>query len=380
MHLLGVCARFRDSSPWNLSPLSFVLCLLYYAHRMHISQFDFTLPQQLIAQYPLVNRTESRLLSLNPHTGSFSHNHFFDLPDLLKPNDLLVFNNTKVIPARLFGIKESGGKVEILVERALNEKQFLAQIKASKTPKKGSRLLLEEAIDVLVVGREDNFFILQTLEKESIFDLLEKYGHVPLPPYINRADEIEDKNRYQTVYAERKGAVAAPTAGLHFDETLINDLQKKGIDTAFVTLHVGAGTFQPVRVTNIFEHKMHAEFIEVSKEVCEKVKIAKQKKGRIIAVGTTSVRALESAALQSGLQGKLQGELKPFKGDTHIFIYPGYSFNVIDGMITNFHLPKSSLIMLVAAFAGLENIKQAYRVAIDKRYRFFSYGDAMVMI
>ena len=339
---------------------------------MKLSDYHYKLPNELIARYPAKERSASRLLCLDRKTGEIEHRIFSDLVDLLQPNDLLVFNNSKVMPARLFGQKETGGRVEILIERILDQHHALAHVRASKSPKVNSEIILTDEIKVKMIGRENDLFKLKFQCDEPIVDVLERIGHMPLPPYIDRDDEQFDHERYQTVYADPQGSVAAPTAGLHFDETLIQKLKNKKIDMAFLTLHVGAGTFQPVRVDNIKEHHMHAEWITVSKEVCDKIHAAKKRGGRVIAVGTTSVRSLETAALS--------GELKPYEGDTDIFIYPGFEFKVVDAMITNFHLPESTLLMLVSAFAGRENILNAYRVAIEKRYRFFSYGDAMYIL
>lgn len=336
---------------------------------MRTSDFDFHLPEELIAQYPLEQRTASRLLHVSGE--QLIDRHFSDICDLLSPNDLLVFNNTRVIPARLHGHKESGGKVEVLIERVLDEHHVLAHVRASKSPKAGSQLILEDAVHATMLGREGDLFKLKFLGEQSVIALLDAHGHMPLPPYIERADEDDDQQRYQTVYAKHPGAVAAPTAGLHFDESLLNRLLNKGVKSAFVTLHVGAGTFQPVRVENIEDHHMHAEYIDVDAMVVEQIQQTKAQGGRVIAVGTTSVRSLESAAMQ--------GELAEFHGDSQIFIYPGYKFKVVDAMITNFHLPQSTLLMLVSAFAGYKNIMQAYRHAVEEKYRFFSYGDAMLL-
>jgi S-adenosylmethionine:tRNA ribosyltransferase-isomerase len=337
---------------------------------MKLSDFHFDLPEELIAHYPAPNRTDSRLLCLNKVSGEVSHQHFPDLLDLLHPDDLMVFNNTRVIPARLFGKKETGGQVEILLERVMDDHRAVAQVKASKAPKPGSQLIFATAdgdVTALVEDREEGFFTLKF--SETVMSLSEKVGHMPLPPYIKREDELSDRERYQTVFGEKKGAVAAPTAGLHFDDALLKSIRDKGVHTAMVTLHVGAGTFQPVRTDTIEEHEIHAEFLEVDEKVCEQVRQCRERGGRVIAVGTTSVRCLETAA-QSG-------EIKPYKGDTRIFIYPGYQFNAVDAMVTNFHLPESTLIMLVSAFAGRENILAAYQQAVNEKYRFFSYGDAM---
>ncbi len=337
---------------------------------MKTSDFDYILPDELIARYPMADRTASRLLCFNRQTGEVQHRSFKDILTLLRPNDLLVFNNTKVIPARIYGQKASGGKIEVLVERVLDQFTVLAHVKASKSPKPGSQLLLgdtELPADVKVLGRQEALFELQFAE--PVADVLNRYGHMPLPPYIAREDELSDRERYQTVYAKHSGAVAAPTAGLHFDDSLLAELAKKGVQSCFVTLHVGAGTFQPVRVENIAEHHMHSEFLEVDQDVCNAIARTKALGGRVIAVGTTSVRSLETAAIS--------GELKPYRGDTNIFIYPGVKFNVIDALITNFHLPESTLIMLVSALAGQKQVMNAYAEAVAQKYRFFSYGDAM---
>ncbi len=338
---------------------------------MKRSDFNFELPAELIAQEPLARRSDSRLLHLSRSTGHWSDRIFHELPDLLNAGDLLVFNDTRVISARLHGSKETGGKVEILIERLLDDYSCLAQVKASKTPPIGTRLLLEDGTALQVAGREDAFFRL-TSPGEHLPGLIGRLGHVPLPPYIRRADTELDRERYQTVYARRPGAVAAPTAGLHFDRPLLNALENQGIRQVSVTLHVGAGTFQPVRTDRIEDHKMHAEYLEVSSAVCDAVTETRARGGRVIAVGTTAVRSLESAAGD--------GRLKPFSGDSALFIYPGYEFRVVDGMITNFHLPESTLLMLVSAFAGCESVRAAYAHAVRKRYRFFSYGDAMLIL
>jgi len=340
---------------------------------MKLSDFHFDLPEELIALYPPAKRTDSRLLCLNKANGELAHRQFPDLLDLINPEDLMVFNNTRVIPARLFGKKESGGRVEILLERVTDDHTAVAQIKASKSPKPGSKIIFETddgEVTALVVDRDEGFFNLRF--SESVMSLSEKAGHMPLPPYIKRDDELADRERYQTVYGEKKGAVAAPTAGLHFDEGLLQAIRNKGVHTAMVTLHVGAGTFQPVRSDTIEEHQMHAEYLEVSEEVCGQVRQCKERGGRVIAVGTTSVRCLETAAQA--------GNIAPYTGDTRIFIYPGYTFNAVDALVTNFHLPESTLIMLVSALAGTEEILAAYKEAVSEKYRFFSYGDAMFIV
>lgn len=338
---------------------------------MKTGDFDFNLPQELIAQYPSNKRTSSRLLCLDKITGAIVHKRFVDLPDLLTCKDLLIFNDTKVIPARLYGIKETGGKIELLVERILDEHRILAHLKFSKIPKKGSILILENSFKAEVLNRENELFELYFQHKDLVLNILERVGHVPLPPYIKRRDESIDKERYQTVFAKYKGSVAAPTAGLHFDKRLLKKISQKNIETAFTTLHIGAGTFEPVRSETIYNHKMHSEYVEISPQVCEKIRDAKKRGGRIVAVGTTCVRSLEAATQE--------GEVVPYKGETDIFIYPGYKFKCIDAMITNFHLPRSTLLMLVCAFAGFDNVMSAYKTAIDEQYRFFSYGDAMFL-
>ncbi len=338
---------------------------------MKRSDFQFDLPDELIAQRPLSQRSDSRLLHLPPHGGEPADLMFRQLPELLRPGDLLVFNDTRVIPARLFGRKETGGKVEVLLERVLDEKECLAQLRASKSPRDGSVILLQDRSRLMVTGRDGPFFRLRSMDG-GLSEIMERMGHMPLPPYIDREDTPEDRDRYQTVYADRPGAVAAPTAGLHFDEKILAELDAGGVERVRVTLHVGAGTFQPVRCENIEEHRMHAEFIEVSAAVCSAVERCRSRGGRVIAVGTTSVRSLETAAVG--------GSLEPFRGDSRIFIYPGYEFQVIDGLLTNFHLPESTLLMLVCALAGTRETLAAYRHAVEQRYRFFSYGDAMLVL
>ncbi len=337
---------------------------------MKRTDFHYDLPPALIAQSPLEQRSASRLLCFDKLSGGLKDRRFSDLPALLNPGDLLVFNNTKVIPARLYGIKASGGRVEILVERLLNQQECLAQVRASKSPKAGGLLILEDGSELRVLGRQDSFFHLKFVNGD-LMALLQNLGHMPLPPYITREDTDRDRRRYQTVYAQTPGAVAAPTAGLHFDQALLDQLDQKGIQSTTVTLHVGAGTFQPVRVDNIEDHDMHAEWLEVPQSACDAIEAARAHGGRVVAVGTTAVRSLETAA-----QG---GQLQPYSGDSRIFIYPPYQFKVVDAMITNFHLPESTLIMLISAFAGREQTLAAYRHAVDKHYRFFSYGDAMLI-
>ncbi|MGD9152098.1 MAG: tRNA preQ1(34) S-adenosylmethionine ribosyltransferase-isomerase QueA [Gammaproteobacteria bacterium] len=336
---------------------------------MKLADFYYELPNELIARYPTKQRSASRLLCLNRDTGEIQHQHFGDLINFLTPKDLLVFNNSRVIPARLYGTKDTGGQIELLIERILDKFLCLAHIKASRAPKPGSTLNLENAIAVKVLSRHDDLFKLEFPATHPVMKTLNSFGHIPLPPYIDRAAEAIDQERYQTVYAKHNGSVAAPTAGLHFDEELLKKIENKDIKSAFVTLHVGAGTFQPVKTNDIKQHKMHSELIQVTEEVCQQIQQTKQSGGRIIAVGTTSVRCLETAT---------QNETtKPFFGETDIFIYPGYEFKCADAMITNFHLPESTLLMLVSAFAGRENIMRAYHEAIAKKYRFFSYGDGM---
>lgn len=341
---------------------------------MRVTDFTFELPESLIAHYPQAERSSCRLLSLDGSTGALTHGTFTDLLDKLNPGDLLVFNNTRVIPARLFGRKASGGKIEVLVERMLDDKRILAHIRASKAPKPGAELLLgdDESIKATMVARHDALFEVEFNDERSVLDILNAIGHMPLPPYIDRPDEDADRELYQTVYSEKPGAVAAPTAGLHFDDPLLAKLRDKGIEMAFVTLHVGAGTFQPVRVDTIEDHIMHSEYAEVPQDVVDAVLAAKARGNRVIAVGTTSVRSLESAA-----QAAKNDLIEPFFGDTQIFIYPGYKYQVIDALVTNFHLPESTLIMLVSAFAGYKNTMHAYHEAVKAEYRFFSYGDAM---
>ena len=339
---------------------------------MNVADFHFDLPDELIARYPLEQRSASRLLCLEGESGAIEHRHFYDIVDLLEPGDLLVFNNTRVIPARLFGEKASGGKVEVLIERLLDERRALAHIRASRAPKPGTELLLEGVIKATMVARHDKLFEIEVADSEHLLTLLERHGHMPLPPYMKREDQDSDRERYQTVYNAVPGAVAAPTAGLHFDQPLLDKLAEKGVEQGFVTLHVGAGTFQPVKVDKIEEHVMHAEYIEVSEALCEQVAATKARGGRVIAVGTTSVRCLETAS-QSG-------ELAPYCGDTDIFIYPGYQFKTVDRLITNFHLPESTLLMLVSAFCGFDSMINAYKVAVEQEYRFFSYGDAMWLV
>jgi S-adenosylmethionine:tRNA ribosyltransferase-isomerase len=337
---------------------------------MRTDEFTFDLPQHLIAQHPPKQRGASRLLHVK-HSGC-EHRLFAELPELLRENDLLVLNDTRVIKARLFGNKESGGQIEVLVERILNQREVWAQVRASKSPRTGGRLLLaEDRIDAIVLGRVGEFYHLRFEGDESVSSLLEQYGQLPLPPYITHAAEAEDDERYQTVFAKQYGAVAAPTAGLHFDDAMLATLQHQGIHAAYVTLHVGAGTFQPVRAENVAEHVMHSERYSILQKTLDAIEQARAKGGRIIAVGTTSLHALESAAQN--------GKLKAGESETSIFITPGYRFKVVDVLLTNFHLPRSTLLMLVCAFGGMDKMLAAYRIAVDNEYRFFSYGDAMLI-
>jgi S-adenosylmethionine:tRNA ribosyltransferase-isomerase len=342
---------------------------------MKRSDFHYELPEALIARYPAAQRDQSRLLVLDGATGAIQHLQFSGLPGLLNAGDLLVMNNTRVIPARLFGRKQSGGRIEILIERILDDSRALVHMRASKSPKPGGRVVCcatqddnaSAEAEATVLARHDALFELQF--DRPLLPLLQRIGHMPLPPYITREDEQLDAERYQTVYAVRDGAVAAPTAGLHFDAAMLQTLQAQGVDIAYVTLHVGAGTFQPVRADDVRDHVMHSEWIEVDADVAERVRATRSRGGRVVAVGTTSVRCLETASAG--------GEIAPFRGDTSIFIYPGYRFRSVDALITNFHLPESTLIMLVSAFAGRRHVMRAYQEAIEQQYRFFSYGDAM---
>jgi S-adenosylmethionine:tRNA ribosyltransferase-isomerase len=337
---------------------------------MKTSDFSYELPDELIAQYPNTDRDSSRLLCLEPE-GKITDSSFKQFANYLKPGDLIVLNDTRVIPARLFAKKETGGKVEIMLERIRDEKTLLVQLRASKTPKPGTKLLLDERTSFEVFGRNGDMFLLGYDGDEQITDVLNRLGHMPLPPYIDREDDVDDKERYQTVFSTKPGAVAAPTAGLHFTKELLDELQDKGIDNTRLTLHVGAGTFQPVRVDDIANHKMHSEYAKVSADVVKKIHETKNNGGRVLAVGTTVVRSLETAARS--------GVLTSFEGDTDIFIYPGFKFKVVDMMLTNFHLSESTLLMLVCAFAGKENIMNAYQHAVKEKYRFYSYGDAMLI-
>ncbi len=336
---------------------------------MRTDLFDFHLPEELIAQHPPAQRGGSRLLHVAG--AALTHRQFADLPTLLRPDDLLVLNDTRVLKARLFGQKSSGGQVEVLVERVTGEREVLAQVRASKSPKPGSRIVLAGELEVEVLGREGEFFCLRFLSDESAYDLLERYGKLPLPPYITHAAGEEDESRYQTVFAREPGAVAAPTAGLHFDDAMLATLRAQGVRTAQVTLHVGAGTFKPVRAENVSEHVMHSERYRIPQATVDAIREIRARGGRVVAVGTTSLRALESAAAQ--------GELQAGERETNIFITPGYPFQVVDVLLTNFHLPRSTLLMLVCAFGGMENLLGAYREAVEQGYRFFSYGDAMLI-
>ena len=347
---------------------------------MKTSDFHFDLPEHLIAQAPLSDRSGSRMLVLDGPTGNVSHRQFLELEALVHSGDLLVLNNTRVIPARLYGQKQTGGRAEILIERLKGDGSALAHVRASKSPKEGSLIYITpdangdiSDFSLRVTGRSGALFELEA-ETGSVSQMIRLHGHMPLPPYIEREDTDEDRDRYQTVYAKRDGAVAAPTAGLHFDEPLLEILCLKGVKTAYVTLHVGAGTFQPVRVDDINNHRMHSEWLEVDGACVDAIRACRERGGRVIAVGTTSVRSLETAAASGELAA---GCPAPFEGDSDIFLYPGCEFRVVDAMITNFHLPESTLIMLVSAFAGYEETMAAYASAVEKEYRFFSYGDAM---
>jgi len=346
---------------------------------MKRSEFSYHLPPHLIAQHPLSERSASRLLVLEDDSPTPSHHHFYELPELLNAGDLLVFNDTRVIPARLWGCKSTGGKVELLIERVTGTHTALAHIRASKSPVPGSVVQLTEKpgmasgpYQLVVTAREGDLFCISSGDGPALADILTDIGHMPLPPYIEREDDRTDEERYQTIYARRDGAVAAPTAGLHFTEALLSELDDRGVRRVAVTLHVGAGTFQPVREDDIERHVMHREFVEVDETVCAAVRETRERGGRVVAVGTTAVRSLETASLATG-------EVQPFRGDTDIFIVPGHRFCSVDAMVTNFHLPESTLLMLVSAFAGREPIMAAYAKAIEANYRFFSYGDAMFL-
>ncbi len=341
-----------------------------FSRPMRLSDFDYDLPAALIAQFPPANRSESRLLHLDPLAGGLHDRQFRDLPELLSPGEVLVFNDTRVIKARLLGHKASGGKVEAMIERVLGEHEALAFIRASHKPKPGSQLTLGET-QAEVLARDEDLYHLRFAGPETMLALLERAGSLPLPPYIIRAAEHADETRYQTVYAREPGAVAAPTAGLHFDQAMLARLDEMGVIRVHVTLHVGAGTFQPVRVENIAEHRMHSERYAIPITTIKAIAEAKRRGSRVTAVGTTSLRALESAART--------GVLEHEEGETDLFITPGYHFQIVDRLLTNFHLPKSTLLMLVSAFGGRENIRQAYLHAVANNYRFFSYGDAMLI-
>lgn len=345
---------------------------------MRRSDFHFDLPGELIAQRPLSERSASRLLALDGPSGRLEDLQFHDLPTLLRPDDLLVFNDTRVMPARLYAHKPTGGKVEILIERMVDEHEALAHVRASKSPAPGSELHLGAGDRLLMVAREEGLFRLRALGA-ALPELMRRHGHMPLPPYIRRADDAADSERYQTVYAEREGAVAAPTAGLHFDAALLEQLTQSGIATARITLHVGAGTFQPVREEDLDQHQMHAEWLEVNESAVEQIEAARAAGGRVIAVGTTTVRSLETAAANRSDLQRTTSVLAPYRGESRLFIRHPYRFQVVDAMITNFHLPSSTLLMLVSAFAGHQSIMRAYQHAITQRYRFFSYGDAMFL-
>jgi S-adenosylmethionine:tRNA ribosyltransferase-isomerase len=337
---------------------------------MNLSDFHFDLPDELIARFPAEKRDASRLLHLDA-SGTVFDRQFADLVELLQPNDCLIFNNTKVIPARLYGNRETGGRVELLIERVLDTQTVLSQVKSSNPLKPGTIISVGN-YQIVTKERRDQFYVLQSAsEQVSMVEILDKHGHMPLPPYIDREDTEFDNERYQTVFAQKEGAVAAPTAGLHFSEQVFERLQEKGVSWDFVTLHVGSGTFAPVRVDNIKEHKMHSEWFEVPDSVVDLVEKTRARGGRVVAVGTTSVRSLETASLS--------GKLQAMTGETDIFIYPGFKFNTVDALVTNFHLPESTLILLVSAFSGKEPILRAYRHAVDHKYRFFSYGDAMFL-
>jgi len=342
---------------------------------MNVSDFSYELPDELIAQFPPEKRTDSRLLKVMQNRD-FEDGQFASIVDEFKAGDLLVLNDTKVIPARVFAKKDTGGKLEILLERIISENSFLAQIRSSKSPKIGQAIIVDDdsSAQIVVSGRQGQFFELEIEQGGDLFEWFERVGHMPLPPYIDRNDNSLDSDRYQTVFAERQGAVAAPTAGLHYDEDLLEKIRAKGVRIETITLHVGAGTYQPVRVDNVDDHEMHSETIDVSQRVCDAITQTKQNDGRVIAVGTTVVRSLETAAKES-----IGDLIKPFRGNTKIFIYPGFEFKVVDLLQTNFHLSESTLLMLVSAFVGYDRIMSAYKYAIEERFRFFSYGDAMLL-
>lgn len=337
----------------------------------HVDDFNYELDPALIAQFPLSERTASRLMQVNPKEQSISHHQFKSIVQWISPKDLLILNNTKVIPARLFGHKETGGQVECLIERILNDHEVVAQLRVSKAPKIGSIIKLENAFSAEILDSEGQFFKLRILSEKPILTLLEQHGKIPLPPYIARNPDEKDLQRYQTIFAKESGAVAAPTAGLHFDANLLSQIAEQGTAIQYITLHVGAGTFLPMRVSDIRQHKMHSEFMVVDEALCESIRACRRRGGRVIAVGTTVMRALETASIS--------GDIRAFKGETTIFITPGFRFQCVDALITNFHLPRSTLLMLVSAFAGFDLIRKAYQEAIREKYRFFSYGDAMII-
>lgn len=340
---------------------------------MQLSDFNFDLPNELIARYPMPTRSASRLLCVADQEQALTHRTFSEIIDLVQEGDLLVFNDTKVIPARLFGQKTTGGQVELLVERVLDNRRIYAQVRASKAPRLGDYLLFSGGVRLAIINRHQHFYeLLYNDSNRTILDVIESIGQIPLPPYMQRQAEESDKERYQTIYAKHKGSVAAPTAGFHFDEALLQRLRDKKVEMGYLTLHIGAGTFQPVRVENIKEHKMHPEYLQIDATLCAQVQAAKERGKRVIAVGTTSMRALETAS-----QG---GNIEPYQGETSIFIYPGYTFRCVDALITNLHLPCSTLLMLVCAFGGYEPVMQAYREAVAQAYRFYSYGDAMWVV
>jgi S-adenosylmethionine:tRNA ribosyltransferase-isomerase len=338
---------------------------------VRLDDFDFVLPRELIAQHPASERSASRLLHLDGCTGGYADRQFRDLPELIAADDVVVFNDTRVINARLFGTKPTGGQVEIMVERLLGARAALVQLRAAKPTRAGSSIRLDDGTNARVLGREGEFYRLELQSELDLPAYLERHGSVPLPPYIEHAPQREDANRYQTVYSRHAGAVAAPTAGLHFDQRMLDALQRRGIAVAFITLHVGAGTFQPVRTADVRSHVMHSEWFNVPEATVSAIERARARRGRVLAVGTTTLRALESAAAG--------GQLHAGLGETNLFILPGYRFRVVQRLLTNFHLPRSTLLMLVSAFGGIEPIRRAYRHAIEARYRFFSYGDAMLI-
>ncbi|WP_223787648.1 tRNA preQ1(34) S-adenosylmethionine ribosyltransferase-isomerase QueA [Marinicella meishanensis] len=341
---------------------------------MQKADFDFELPTELIAQQPLAERSASRLLKLDKTTGQVTDRRFTDILEELNPGDLLVFNNTKVIPARLFANKPTGGQIEVFIERLLNPQQAKVLLKANKSVRLGTPIEFDGEPQLLVSAKQGMFYLVETIGDLTLSELMDRCGHMPLPPYISRQANAQDSRRYQTVYADEQqaGAVAAPTAGLHFDEDLLAQIKAKGVKLAFVTLHVGAGTFQPVKVDDLTEHQMHKEWLTVDQAVCDLVRTTQANGQRVVAVGTTAVRSLETAAAS--------GQIEPYTGDTQIFIYPGYEFQCVDALITNFHLPESTLVMLVSALAGREAILHAYQHAVNQKYRFFSYGDAMLIV